>query len=157
MRLMNSIKKAQMLNNDCQYVLLNIDGFLCTEDKFMRFSIDDENLEYLKKVLDGIFRHDNYAKVLACAYKDQLIDSEKKEFMYADSIWISTNASEEYLTDIFNKDTKEISPSDISDYSTISEMIENGILFVGDDGHIKKASEVFNSQEIGNIKVIYWD
>lgn len=157
MSLLNGIKKVQMLNNDCQYVLLNIDGFLCRENKFMRFSIDDENLEHLKKVLDRIRRNDSYAKVLACAYKDKLVDSKKKEFMYADSIWISTNISKEYLTDIFNEETREISPSDVSDGSTISELIENDILFVGDDGYIRNVMEIYNNQEIANIKVMYWD
>lgn len=146
-----------MLSNTCQYVLLDIDGFLFTENKFKRFSIDDENLEYLKKVLDRIISYDKYAKVLACAYKDRLIDSEKKEFMYADSIWISTNIGEKHLKDIFNEETKEIYPSDISDYSTISEIIENGIMFVGDNGCIRNAMEVFNKQEIENIKAVYWD
>ncbi len=92
-----------------------------------------------------------------CAYKDELVDNQQNKFIYADSIWISTNTSEEYLIDIFNEETAEISPSDISNYTETSEMIESEILFLDNSGNIKKVIEVFNETEIKNIKIIYWD
>lgn len=155
--LINGLKKAQILNKDCQYILLDLEGFLCKENKFMRFSIDDEYLECLKKVFDDILKCDKDAKIVVCAYKDELVDNQQNKFIYADSIWISTNTSEEYLIDIFNEETAEISPSDISNYTETSEMIECEILFLDNSGNIKKVIEVFNETEIKNIKIIYWD
>ncbi|QVK16924.1 hypothetical protein KHQ81_08415 [Mycoplasmatota bacterium] len=157
MEFINGLKKAQMLNKDCDYILLDLEGFLCITNRFYRFSIDDEQLEYLNNVLDNILKCDNEAKIMVCAYKDELVDNEQKTFIYADSILISTSISKESIIDIFNEGLDEFSPSDISTYEEISEIDKNEMMYITNNGTIKTMAEVLKETEIKNIKIIYWD
>lgn len=151
------LKKIQMLNKDSDYILLDLDGFLCITDKFYRFSIDDDQLEYLKYALDNIINYDDKAKLMVCAYKNELVDNEQKIFIYADSILISTKISKENIIDIFNEALDEISPSDISTYDEISEIDKNEMVYISNNGTTKTMTEVLNEIEIKNSKIIYWD
>lgn len=157
MNFINGLKKVQMLNHDSDYILLDLEGFLCITDKFYRFSIDDDQLETLKNALDNIVNHDENTKIIVCAYKDELVDNEQKTFIYADSILISTSISKENIVDIFNEEIDEIFPSDISAYDEISGIDKNKMMYISNNGIIKTMSETFNAIEIKNIKIIYWD
>lgn len=157
MSLLDAINKVEVTGNTCNYILLGIDAFLCKEDKLMRFSVDEESLENLKKVMDSVFRYDDTSKILVCAYKDKLRDKENNEFIYGDCIWISTNISIKDLTDIFEEKMGSDYPSDIGDYFTISELIENNIMFVDEDGSINEVMQILNYQELKQVKVVYWD
>lgn len=157
MDFINGLKKAQMLNKDCEYILLDLEGFLCISNRFYRFSIDDQQLEYLKTVLDNILNCDNEAKIMVCAYKDELVDNEQKTFIYADTILISTSINEESLIDSFNEGLDGISPSDISTYEEISELDKNEMMYIDNNGTIKTMTEVLKETEIKNIKILYWD
>lgn len=157
MNFIKGLKKIQMLNKDSDYILLDLDGFLCITDKFYRFSIDDDQLEYLKYVLDNIVNYDDKAKIMVCAYKNELVDSEQKTFIYADSILISTKISKENIIDIFNEALDEISPSDISKYDEINEIEKSEMVYISNNGTTKAMTEVLNEIEIKNSKIIYWD
>lgn len=157
MEFIDGLKKVQKLNNDCDYVLVDLEGFLCRTNIFYRFSIDDEQLQHLENALDNILKLDNESKIMACAYGDELVDNDQKAFVYSDSLLVSTSISKERIIDIFNEGLDEISPSQISTYKEMSEVYNNEIMYIANDGTIKTLVEVLTETEIKNVKIIYWD
>ncbi len=154
---MHILDKVKLLNHECLYVLMSYIDFLDKDKTQMQFAVDNEELHSIIQMINEIHKLDDRCKVLVCAYLDELVDSAGIKFVYADSLWIISDITQEELETLLESNCGEVYPSDISNYSSIKELIDQNIMIAENRDSIMEFKQSEYHKYIENVKVLYWD
>ena len=154
---LEKVFKGLNIEGSINYILADYDLFFANQNSFARFSLDEEDIPLLKKTISYIKKNDDLLKVFVCIYRDELTDNNNKKFIYADSLWILTNLEIHKLSNLFHDLSPDISPSSISAYESVEELINSGIKLISGNENTVCFLNEYSNECLKNLKIIYWD